>query len=165
MIHDLKILPVSPADVEELTAVMTRAFDDDARRHLGQEKGGPPGYDTGAFIRTWGLHRNARSYKAVCDSRIAGCVIAFPSSDGQHRIGNLFTDPEFQRRGIGKALMDHVERLHPGRSWTLETPAFALSNHRFYGDVCGYEKIGETDSGPEGPGIEYIYRKRVIPAP
>ena len=41
------------SDVPELTRVMTRAFDDDTQYHLGQEKGGPEGYDTGEFFRTW----------------------------------------------------------------------------------------------------------------
>ena len=32
---------------------MTRAFDDDSQKHLGIEKGGPPGYDDGEFYRKW----------------------------------------------------------------------------------------------------------------
>ncbi|MGD1994471.1 MAG: hypothetical protein PVI59_14855, partial [Anaerolineae bacterium] len=44
---------ITEADVPELTAVMTRAFDDDAQKHLGQERGGPPGYDDGEFFRKW----------------------------------------------------------------------------------------------------------------
>jgi hypothetical protein len=42
-------------DIPELTRVMTRAFDDDAQKHLGIEKGGPPGYDDGEFFRKWML--------------------------------------------------------------------------------------------------------------
>ena len=38
---------IAEADVPELTGVMTRAFDDDSQKHLGIEKGGPPGYDDG----------------------------------------------------------------------------------------------------------------------
>jgi len=36
-----------------MTQVMTRAFDDDARKHLGAQKGGPEGYDDGEFFRKW----------------------------------------------------------------------------------------------------------------
>jgi ribosomal protein S18 acetylase RimI-like enzyme len=158
---DLQILPVSADDVPELTAVMTRAFDDDARRHQGLEKGGPPGYDTGAFIRRWGLHKAARSYKAVRDGAIVGCIIVFPGNDGHHRVGNVFTDPACQRQGIGRALMTYAEKAFPGKSWTLETPAFAVSNHSFYEQTCGYVKTGETDSGSDGPGVEYVYRKDI----
>jgi hypothetical protein len=40
---------ITEADIPELTQVMMRAFDDDARKHLGLERGGPPGYDNGDF--------------------------------------------------------------------------------------------------------------------
>jgi len=38
----IDIVPVLEEDIPELSQVMTRAFDDDARKHLGVEKGGPP---------------------------------------------------------------------------------------------------------------------------
>jgi len=38
-------------DLDELTEVMTRSFDDDSQKHLGVEKGGPPGYDNGEFFK------------------------------------------------------------------------------------------------------------------
>ena len=44
---DLIFEEATEQDIPDLTRVMTLAFDDDARKHLGQEKGGPPGYDNG----------------------------------------------------------------------------------------------------------------------
>ena len=41
---------ITEDDISELTGVMTRAFDDDAQKHLGQERGGPEGYDNGDFF-------------------------------------------------------------------------------------------------------------------
>lgn len=41
------------SDVKEMTEVMKRAFDEDTKRHLGREAGGPPGYDDGGFINRW----------------------------------------------------------------------------------------------------------------
>ena len=38
---------ITEPGVPELTRVMPRAFDDDARRHLGRDRGGPDGYDDG----------------------------------------------------------------------------------------------------------------------
>jgi hypothetical protein len=37
---DLSFKEIEEADVAELTTVMTRAFDDDAQKHLGKEQSG-----------------------------------------------------------------------------------------------------------------------------
>jgi GNAT superfamily N-acetyltransferase len=158
---DLAIVPLDPDHIDALTGVMTRSFDDDARRHLGTDRGGPPGYDTGEFLRRYGLDPGASAFEAVLDGRPVGAVISFPRPDGHHVVGCLFTDPEVQRRGIGSALMRHVEDTHPGSSWTLETPDFALSNHRFYAERCGYRKVDERDDPDDADGVGkvFVYRK------
>jgi len=152
------IAPLEPGDVDALTEVMARAFDDDARRHLGVPKGGPPGYDTGAFLREHGLDPRARAFVANLDGRPVGAIIVFPVEDGNHVLGCMFTDPEAQRRGIGAALFRHVEAAFPARSWTLETPGFAESNHRFYTRKCGFRKTGERDD-PDGVGTMFVFEK------
>ena len=59
---------IDRADVPELTAVMTRAFDDDSQKHLGKERGGPPGYDDGAFFEKWLFgYEQTDGYKALLD--------------------------------------------------------------------------------------------------
>ena len=153
-----RILPLQAGDVDALTAVMTRAFDDDARRHLGVPKGGPPGYDTGGFLREHGLDPRARAFVALLEERPVGAIIVFPGEDGKHVLGCMFTDPERQRRGIGSALFAHVEAAFPARSWTLETPAFAASNHRFNAEKCGFRKAGERDD-PGGVGTLFVFEK------
>lgn len=155
----LRIVPLEPGDIDALTRVMTRAFDDDSRRHLGVDKGGPPGYDTGEFLRKHGLDPYARAFEAVLDDALVGAVIVFPRDDGHHVLGCMFTDPEVQRRGIGAALFEHVEARFPARSWTLETPGFAESNHRFYVEKCGFLKVDERDD-PGGVGRMLVFRKR-----
>ncbi len=154
----LRIVPVEPGDIEALTDIMTRAFDDDAQRHLGVESGGPPGYDTGEFLRTHGLDPRAASFQAVLGGEPVGAVIAFPRDDGHHVLGCIFSDPGVQRRGIGSALFRFVEARYPGRSWTLETPAFAASNHRFYTEKIGFLKVDERDD-PGGAGRLFVFRK------
>jgi len=165
-----RIVPLQAGDVDALTAVMTRAFDDDARRHLGAPKGGPPGYDNGEFLRGYGLDPQARAFVAVLEGRPVGAIIVFPREDGHHVLGGLFTDPAVQRRGIGAALFRFVEDRFPARSWTLETPAFATSNHRFYEEKCGFRKAGEradpsgadgTDGvgEPDGVGMMFVFEK------
>jgi GNAT superfamily N-acetyltransferase len=155
----LRIVPLQPDDVEPLTEVMTRAFDDDAQRHLGVAKGGPPGYDSGEFLRQHGLSPLAHAFAALLDEVPVGAIIVFPRPDGHHVVGAMFTDPAVQRRGIGQALFRHVEAAFPGRSWTLETPGFALSNHRFYAAKCGFAKVRERDD-PDGIGTMFVFEKR-----
>lgn len=154
----IMIAPIRPDDVEELTAVMTRAFDDDAMRHLGEEKGGPDGYDDGSFIRHWCLHRAARCYVAREDGAIVGAINVFPEADdsGASVLGCIFIEPAKQRHGLGLALWRHAASAHPSRRWRLETPAWALSNHSFYEKSCGFHKSGETQ--PEDPREnQFIY--------
>jgi len=42
-------------DIDILTPIMKRAFDEDAMRHLNEPEGGPPGYDNGDFLRKYAL--------------------------------------------------------------------------------------------------------------
>ena len=46
----LSFLIMTESDIPSVTLVMKRAFDDDAKKHLGKESGGPPGYDNGDFF-------------------------------------------------------------------------------------------------------------------
>jgi ribosomal protein S18 acetylase RimI-like enzyme len=154
----LRIVPLEPADVAALTDVMTRSFDDDAWRHLGVEKGGPPGYDTGEFLRTYGFDPAASAFEAVLDDAPVGAIIVFARPDGHHVLGCIFTDPDVQRRGVGAALFRHVENAFPARSWRLETPECAASNHLFYIERCGFRRVGERDDA-EGGGPMVVYEK------
>lgn len=156
--EDFNITEARPEETPELTAVMKAAFDNDSQRHLGRERGGPPGYDTGEFIRKNAFHPRARTFTAKRSGKIVGCIITFPGKDGHHWVGCMFTHPVYQRLGVGHRLFAHAEREIPGKSWSLETPAFAVSNHLFYEKKCGMIKTGETD-GSQEPGVQYIYRK------
>jgi hypothetical protein len=51
--YQITFREIVEADIQALTSVMTRAFNDDAQKHLGVESGGPEGYDNGDFFRTW----------------------------------------------------------------------------------------------------------------
>lgn len=47
MSDSITFVPLKNQDIEELTAIMKRVFDEDTRIHLGRDAGGPPGYDDG----------------------------------------------------------------------------------------------------------------------
>jgi GNAT superfamily N-acetyltransferase len=156
----LSFAEITEADVPALTAVMTRAFDDDSRRHLGVERGGPEGYDTGEFFRKWLFpYKESHGYKILLEGQLVGGLIVWILPDGNNILGTIFVDPEFQSRGIGTRTWEFVEATYPDtKSWTLQTPSFATSNHYFYEQKCGFVKISEEPT-TEFPGTLWVYRK------
>jgi GNAT superfamily N-acetyltransferase len=166
-LFSLRIQEASIEDIPELTEVMTRAFDDDAQRHLGIPKGGPPGYDDGSFLEHAISQDYSRSYKALVDNRIVASITVFLNENGKNYLANMFVDPKIHRQGIGSVLIRFIDRAHPEtKEWILDTPKFALSNHRFY-EGNGFEKVKEVVANehqkPDDEAYEekilYIYRK------
>ena len=130
-------------DIDELTKVMTRAFDEDLRIHLGEEKGGPEGYDNGNFLRKWGLHPNATSYKISRQGEvIAGLILWINPKTRVNFLGTIFVDPKFQNQGYGRKIWEFVEQEYPDTvKWGTETPAFSRRNHNFYVNKLGFHVI------------------------
>lgn len=151
---------ITEADIPELTAVMTRAFDDDAQKHLGVERGGPEGYDNGAFFRKWLFsYEESKGYKIRFQRRIVGGFIVWIFAHGNNTLGTIFVDPTYQNKGIGTRAWEFIETTYPeAKSWTLGTPSFAIKNHHFYERKCGFSKIRE-EPAPEHPGTSFIYQK------
>lgn len=162
MAHDreivIDIVPVLEEDIPELSQVMTRAFDDDARKHLGVEKGGPAGYDDGEFFRKWLFSHDASvGYKITSAGRIVGAFILWLLEDGCNRLGTIFVDPDYQDQGVATRAWCFIERTYPdSQRWTLATPGWALKSHHFYEQKCGFTKVGEELSLE---GVSFIYQK------
>jgi len=139
---------------------MTQAFDDDSQKHLGIEKGGPEGYDNGEFFRKWLFsYKETVGYKILLYGKIVGCVIVWIFEHGKNWLGTIFVDPEYQDWGIGTRAWRFIEEIYPdAKSWTLETPSWAIKNHYFYENKCGFKKIQEKEDS-EHPGTSFVYRK------
>jgi GNAT superfamily N-acetyltransferase len=135
--------PITETDVPELTAVMTRAFDDDAQKHLGQERGGPPGYDDGEFFRKWLFgYQESVGYKIIAEDKLIGGIIVWILEHGDNILGTVFVDPASQDQGVGTRTWQFIEATYPEtRSWTLETPVWATKNHHFYEEKCGFHRV------------------------
>jgi len=142
----LTFAEMTEADIPKVTDVMTRAFDDDSRRHLGRERGGPEGYDTGDFFRKWLLgYRESIGYLALMDGCIIGAAIVWVFPHGHNVLGTIFVDPEYQDRGIGTRFWRFLEATYSQtKDWRLETPIWATKNHHFY-EKCGFARVGEQD--------------------
>ena len=162
---NLAFLEISQEDLPDITAVMTRAFDDDAQKHLGQERGGPEGYDNGDFFRKWLFgYQESVGYKIISGENIVGAIIVWILPEGHNILGTIFVDPPFQDQGIGEQTWKFIENTYPDtKSWRLGTPNWAIKNHHFY-SKCGFHKA-ETD--PLIPAEEdiTIYRKEMSAGP
>jgi len=144
---ELQFETIAEEDVPALTVVMKRAFDDDARTHLGVESGGPPGYDNGDFFRRWLFgHDETDGYKIVHEGRVVGGIIVWILEHGDNILGTVFVDPGLQDRGVGLQTWQFIERTYPNtRSWKLGTPKWAVKNHYFYETKCGFFRAGENE--------------------
>ena len=155
--------PIAEADIPELTRVMTRAFDDDAQKHLGLERGGPPGYDTGDFFRQWLFgYDETVGYKVLRAGQVIGGVIVWILPDGHNVVGTIFVDPDAQDHGVGTQIWQFIEaRYGATKSWRLVTPRWATKNHHFYTAKCGFARV-ESDPIVGSPDDEYVYRKDMV---
>lgn len=138
----LELIRLEEAHIKKLTKIMERAFDEDTRIHLGEEKGGPEGYDNGNFLRKWGLHKDASSYCISLNGQFIGGVILWINEDNNNFLGNIFIDPIYENRGIGAKVWKMIEKMYPDtKTWNTETPIFSSRNHNFYVNKCGFHIV------------------------
>lgn len=152
---------ISEDDLPELTEVMTRAFDDDAQKHRGLEKGGPEGYDNGDFFRTWLLpYEESVGYKILWQGKLIGGIIVWILPEGHNILGTIFVDPPYQDRGVGTQTWQFIEATHPEtKSWRLATPTWATKNHHFYQVKCGFTEVESDPVIGSPPEDASMYRK------
>jgi len=133
---------ITEADIPELTTVMTRAFDDDSKKHLGVEHGGPDGYNNGEFFRKWLFgYKESIGYKIMAEGKVIGGLIVWIFNHGHNSLGTIFVDPAYQDQGVATRTWQFIEATYPDtKSWTLETPTWAVKNHYFYETKCGFHK-------------------------
>jgi GNAT superfamily N-acetyltransferase len=139
-----------------------RAFDDDAQKHLGKEKGGPPGYDNGDFFREWLLpYKESIGYKILSGENLIAGIIVWILPEGHNILGTIFVDPPFQDKGVGQQIWNFIEETFPEtKSWRLGTPSWATKNHHFY-EKCGFEKVKE-DPLIKPKDDSLIFRKELL---
>ncbi len=153
---------IQEADIPSLTRAMQRAFDHDAQVHLGEERGGPEGYDDGEFFRKWLFsYDESRGCKILLDGQVIGGFIVWIFKSQNNQLGTIFIDPDFQDQGVGTQSWKFIEAAYPDTlNWELGTPDWAVKNHYFYEQKCGFEKVGE-DSVQDRDGVSFIYKKRM----
>lgn len=79
---------------------------------------------------------------AMMEHTLVGCVLLAPQSEGAIKFRQMAVKLEYQRKGIGKALLSYAEELAQQRNYhhiTLNAREHAV---RFY-EKLGYRKVGE----------------------
>ena len=84
--------------------------------------------------------------------------IAFMAMENEF-IDQLYIHPDYQQRGIGKALLDFASRQSPEHVW-LYTLQINVNARAFY-EKCGFvaEKFGISPAPESEPDVEYHWRK------
>ena len=148
-------------DIDQLTEIMKRAFDEDAKRHLNEESGGPPGYDNGDFLRQWYLNSGAEAYKISNEGKLIGGINVFIKDNNENFLGNMFVDPLYQDKGIGTIVWKFIEQKYSDtKIWRTETPGFSKRNHNFYINKCGF-KVVKIENPKDKYEENYILKKEM----
>ena len=96
--------------------------------------------------------------EAVFVVESAGWPVAFMAMRSDF-IDHLYVHPDFQNRGIGKALLEYARRLSPDHLW-LYTLQINMNARAFY-ERNGFiaEKYGVSPPPESEPDVEYHWRK------
>ena len=130
-----------PEDAEILADISKRAFDSD--ENVGAPgPGGPPGYDSPDHQRKL-IENEAGDYlKILYEGKIVGGTTVWKIGDTHHEIFNVFVDPEYHRKGIGRESFRLIMEKYPqAKRWTLDTPDWNIRTKAYY-EKLGFRQYG-----------------------
>ncbi len=128
-------------DAEILAEISKRAFDSDVE-HGAPGEGGPPGYDSPDHQRQMIENKSGDYLKILYDGKIVGGTTVWPVSNTHHEIFNVFVDPDYHRKGIGKESFRLIMEKYPhAKRWTLDTPEWNTRTKSYY-EHLGFRQYG-----------------------
>ncbi|MTH51868.1 GNAT family N-acetyltransferase [Bacillus mangrovi] len=145
------------ADAVQLTAIMKRTFDEEARRWLENKETAdyniqPPGYDSVEMMKY--SIEELQCYKIMNHGELAGGLIMTVTGSQFGRIDRIFVDPLYQGMKIGTRAMELAEIEYSSvLTWDLETSVRQVPNHHFY-EKLGYREVFRSED-------EICYSKRM----
>lgn len=155
----VKLRKLRLEDVEEITALQKRTFDEDSITHSPDHRpDGPPGYDDPANVQERLYHMDC--YAIVSDEKMIGGIFCSLSSTEELWVHRIFLIPEYQGKGLGKGVFKALEKIYSrALTMALDTPAWHSRNHGFYESI-GFRKVGEEDSDKQDFHL-FQYRKEL----
>ena len=152
----LDIVDATAADAEAILALQKIAYESEARRYQNWQI--PPLIETLDSVREQ-IERHV-VLKAIIGGRLAGSARGVVT-DGVCEVRRLSVDPALQRRGIGSALIDAVERRFPEvEAFELYTGNRSVENLRLY-ERHGY-RVVRTKALPGDVSLVFL-RKPATP--
>ncbi|MFW9957612.1 MAG: GNAT family N-acetyltransferase [Candidatus Odinarchaeota archaeon] len=138
---EVSIELAKPNDAERLADISKRAFDSDVEVGAPGE-GGPPGYDSPDHQRRMIEDSSSDYLKIMSDGKIVGGTTAYRISDTHYEIFNVFIDPDYHRKGIGRESFRLImERYPQAKRWTLDTPEWNTRTKAYY-EHLGFKQYG-----------------------
>ena len=132
----------APSEIPELTRISKAAFDTDCLVG-GRSAGGPPDYDSESWHAK--MMECGNLYTSIDQNTIIGGAVLFPNVEQKELyIGRIFIDPVHFQKGYGLAIMEQMERIHPGFLCKLDTPVWNIRTNRFYTKL-GYQETGRDE--------------------
>jgi hypothetical protein len=154
-------LKIYPQDYEELTKVMTSAFNEDTSMHTELKEDGPTGYNDGSLIKLLNEHENFESKKIIYNNTTVGAYTVGIKPNNEYSLEMLFIDPKYRESHLGSIVWKAIEdSFVDAKKWTVETPCYSKRNHHFYTEKCGFvfQKENICDNGC----ISFIFHKSKI---
>ena len=147
LLDDLEIRAAVPADAGELFTLQRACWVQEQQANPGAVI--PALEETYAELQRWLTTDTVVVVRAA--GRLVGAVRArlHPRPDGDvWDIGRLMVAPDLQGRGLGRELLDRIERLAPDSATGFElfTGAGSLRNQQLY-KKAGYRLRGEVEPG------------------
>ncbi|MFW9769518.1 MAG: GNAT family N-acetyltransferase [Candidatus Thorarchaeota archaeon] len=130
-----------PDDAETLADISKRSFDSDV--DVGAPgPGGPDGYDSPEHQRQMIENRSGDYLKILYDGKIVGGTTVWRVSDTHYEIFNVFIDPDYHRKGIGRESFRLIMEKYPqAKRWTLDTPDWNTRTKAYYENL-GFRQYG-----------------------
>ncbi len=87
--------------------------------------------------------KGAIAYKAMVDGEmVGGTIVVIDEVTQNNHLDFLYVKYGTQSKGIGQAIWNEVEKLHPDtKVWETHTPYFEKRNIHFYINRCGFHIV------------------------
>mgnify|MGYP003518274616 CR=1 FL=1 len=137
---NFELLPMTQTDIGKFKQDIQEAFQKGFEDVYGETEGIIlPEKDIDRSLNAVG----SVAYKAVLDDEMVGGAVVVIDDKKQHNhLDLLYVKYGIQTEGIGFAIWNAVEKLHPDtKVWETCTPYFEKRNIHFYVNKCGFHIV------------------------